>query len=71
MSGDDVLLELKSHPRTRRIPVIIVSADAAVQQIDRKRSASAVASLTKPLDVTECLRTVDRAVYREVSAGPA
>ena len=71
MTGDQVLLELKSHPRTRRIPVIIVSADASIEQVDRRRSASVFAYLTKPLDVTEFLRTVDRAVYREVSAGPA
>jgi signal transduction histidine kinase/CheY-like chemotaxis protein len=71
MPGDQVLLELKAHPRTRQIPVIIVSADATIEQIDRLRAASVFAYLTKPLDVTEFLRTVDRAVYREVSAGPA
>ncbi len=70
MPGDQVLVELKARPRTRNIPVIIVSADATVEDVDRLQATSVFAYLSKPLDVVEFLRTIDRAVYHEMSAGP-
>jgi signal transduction histidine kinase/ActR/RegA family two-component response regulator len=68
MTGDQVLVELGAHPETRQIPVIIVSADATFEQVDRPRDARVFAYLTKPLDVAEFLASIDRAVYGEVSA---
>lgn len=59
MPGRDVLTELRLDERTARIPVVVVSADASPGQIRRLREAGADAYVTKPLDVTDFLGTVD------------
>ncbi len=59
MQGEDVLRELKHHPTTASIPVVVVSADATRSQIERVVDAGAHAYLTKPLDVRELLAIVD------------
>ena len=59
ISGREVLARLQASALTRDIPVIILSADATASQIERLRSAGAGAYLTKPLDVTEFLHTLD------------
>ncbi len=58
--GDEVLRRLRSDPRTVAIPVIVVSADATGGTFDRLRSAGADAYLTKPIDIDEFLRVVER-----------
>ncbi len=58
MSGERVLATLRSEPRTRDIPVVIVSADATAGQIDRLLAAGAERYLTKPFDVEELLDVV-------------
>ncbi len=68
MPGGDVLSELKADDATRRIPVIVVSADANADQVERIRALGAFAYLTKPLDIAHFLGTVDRAVYGERGA---
>ena len=60
IAGDEVLRRLRADPRTKSIPVIVVSADATPASLDRLRAAGADAYLTKPLDVDEFLRTVER-----------
>jgi CheY-like chemotaxis protein len=59
ISGEEVLRRLRSDPRTARIPVVIVSADATVASLERLRALGADAYLTKPLDVDEFLRVVE------------
>lgn len=59
MDGKDVLLRLRQHPSTRDIPVVVLSADATPGQIQRLADAGATAYVTKPLQVTEFLNTVD------------
>lgn len=59
MGGRDVLLELKSDPATRQIPVLVISADASAGQVRRLLDAGASGYLTKPVDVVELLRHVD------------
>ena len=49
--GDEVLRILRDDPATRRIPVVVISADAMPRQIDRLLAAGARAYLTKPLDI--------------------
>ncbi len=51
MLGSDVLRELKTHPTTIDIPVVVISADTSADQADRLLEAGARACLTKPLDV--------------------
>jgi len=57
--GAEVLQRLQHDPRTRQIPVVIVSADATPGQIKRLRSAGAREFLTKPLDVKRFLQLLD------------
>ncbi|HEX6039773.1 PAS domain S-box protein [Longimicrobium sp.] len=60
MQGDEVLRRLRCDPRTARIPVVMISADATPRTIDRLRAEGADAYLTKPIDVDEFLSTIDR-----------
>jgi CheY-like chemotaxis protein len=48
-------------PRTRDIPVVILSADASQGQTERLLKAGARAYLTEPLDVTKLLAVLDEA----------
>ena len=57
--GEEVLRRLRSDPRTERIPVVVVSADATKTSLDRLRLMGANAYLTKPLDVDEFLEVVE------------
>ncbi|HEU0302643.1 MAG TPA: PAS domain S-box protein, partial [Longimicrobium sp.] len=59
MSGEEVLRRLHSDPRTSRIPVVIISADATRESVERLRAAGADAYLTKPLDLDEFLSTLE------------
>ncbi len=49
LQGTEVLEQLKTSSQTRNIPVIILSADANPEEIERNRQAGALAYLTKPL----------------------
>jgi signal transduction histidine kinase len=64
MRGDEVLRRLRDDERTAHIPVVVISADASREEIDRLLAAGAHAYFTKPFDVRQFLRTVD-----EVFAG--
>jgi PAS domain S-box-containing protein len=57
--GSEVLKLLKSEPATLHIPVVIISADAMQHQLDKLLKAGAARYLTKPLDITELLNTID------------
>jgi CheY-like chemotaxis protein len=57
--GSEVLTNLKAVPQTSAIPVVIVSADAMPEKIDKIKLAGAKDYLTKPLDILEFLRVVD------------
>src|ERR1700722_3744847 len=69
MPGEEVLHRLRADPRTRDIPVVILSADATRQRIDQLRADGVVDYLTKPIDVRSLLQTVDRALG-EARPGP-
>lgn len=58
--GQEALLRLKNEPSTRQIPVVILSADASLQQAGRLLSQGAVAYLTKPLEVTGLLAALHK-----------
>ena len=51
IGGAEVMRLLQDDAKTRRIPVIVISADATSAQIRRLRDAGVRAYLTKPLDV--------------------
>jgi PAS domain S-box-containing protein len=59
VNGMDVLHRLRAEPRTSGLRVVIVSADANPNQMNRLLAAGAYAYLTKPLDVARMLTLLD------------
>jgi PAS domain S-box-containing protein len=66
LNGEDVLLRMRSDPRTATIPVVFLSADATEGQINRLMGAGAAAYLTKPLEIEQFLETIDRVMETTV-----
>ncbi len=58
MPGTEVLKRLKADPITSRIPVAVLTADAARDQAGKSRTLGAACYMTKPLDVTHFLQVV-------------
>ena len=58
--GWEVLAQLQADEATRSIPIIVISADATAGQIKRLLAAGARAYLTKPVDVAEFCRVLDK-----------
>lgn len=59
INGAEVLARLKTRPRTRDIPVVILSADATRSQVNRLLALGADDYLTKPLDVDCFLKVIE------------
>ncbi|WP_280154545.1 CHASE domain-containing protein [Piscinibacter sp. XHJ-5] len=59
ISGLDLLRHLKGDPLTAATPVIVVSADAMLSQIEASLEAGALRYLTKPVSVAELLAVID------------
>ena len=59
MSGEEVLRRLQAESITRRIPTVVVSANASPGQIRRILEMGASGYLTKPFDVEELLLWFD------------
>ncbi|HEY0074005.1 MAG TPA: ATP-binding protein, partial [Abditibacteriaceae bacterium] len=57
--GKEVLSRLQESARTKEIPVVVVSADATPKQVERLLAAGAKAYLTKPLNISQFLKTLD------------
>ena len=60
MHGSEVLRRLRSDDRTAAVPVVVISADATATAVEELLAAGADAYLTKPLDLDEFLRTLER-----------
>lgn len=58
INGMDVMKRLRELPVTSNIPIILLSADAMPNQIDKFMKEGANAYLTKPLDLKEFLLTL-------------
>jgi len=61
LPGWEVLSRLQRNAATRDIPVVVVSADATSHQIKRLMAAGAHAYLTKPLDMPEFFKVIEKA----------
>ena len=59
LAGDQVLAGLRSDPRTRTIPVVMISADTTPRQVKRLLDAGAQDYLTKPIDVKKLFAVLD------------
>ena len=57
--GTEVLMLLHDEELTRKIPVVILSADAMPKQIEKLMDSGAKNYLTKPIDIVLFLKTVD------------
>jgi CheY-like chemotaxis protein len=62
LDGREVILELKASEKTRNIPVVVISADATTHQTNRLMTAGADSYLTKPLDVADFFRVLDKTI---------
>ncbi|HEX8273136.1 MAG TPA: PAS domain S-box protein [Longimicrobiaceae bacterium] len=60
--GDEVLRRLRADPRTRDVPVVVISADAMPNRVQRLLAEGAFAFLTKPIELDLFLETVERAL---------
>jgi signal transduction histidine kinase/response regulator RpfG family c-di-GMP phosphodiesterase len=67
MPGEEVLRSLRKEPRTQRIPVTVLSADATPGQIHRLQAAGAREYLTKPLDVRQMIALLESTLRCEPS----
>jgi PAS domain S-box-containing protein len=67
MNGVQVLDALRDDLALRAVPRIVLSADALPQTIERARAAGFEVYLTKPVDIGELLRCLDR--YRSRQRG--
>jgi signal transduction histidine kinase/CheY-like chemotaxis protein len=65
ISGEELLRNLQGDPRTRDIPVIVISADATAGQIHKLLAAGARAYLTKPLDMHRFFVVVNDALEEQ------
>jgi CheY-like chemotaxis protein len=68
IAGEEVLARLRDDPRTRDIPVIVVSADATEGRVKNLLAAGADAYLTKPLDIERFLAVVEDTLSETVGA---
>lgn len=65
VSGAEVLRQLREDPRTNKIPVTVLSADATPDQIHRLQAAGAREYLTKPLDVKQIIALLEVTLRRD------
>lgn len=62
MEGAEVLKKLQQDERTRKIPVIVLSADATPARIAELRRAGILDYITKPFDIEHLTRTIRSAL---------
>ena len=58
--GSKVLEHLLANEKTSNIPVVVISADAMPQQLQRMTQAGAKDYLAKPLNVEEFIKVIDK-----------
>jgi PAS domain S-box-containing protein len=66
--GDEVLRRLRADPATAGIPVVMLSADATSEQINRLLAAGAQGYLTKPIDFQKLLKILGETLKNETLA---
>ena len=71
MTGEEVMRRLRADPVTSHIPIVVLSADATQDHIDRLLADGATAYLTKPFAFGDLLRTVDDLLAERQSSSPA
>jgi PAS domain S-box-containing protein len=69
MPGQEVLRRLQAEPRTAKVPVVILSADARPNLIKELLAQGVKAFMTKPLDVKELLELLQTIATERAPAG--
>jgi PAS domain S-box-containing protein len=69
LSGFEVLRRLRGDERTASIPVVMLSADASHEQMQRFAEAGALDYLTKPLDLQYFLTQLDQYLRADDAGG--
>jgi signal transduction histidine kinase/ActR/RegA family two-component response regulator len=62
--GDEVLARLRAEPDTADVPVVVVSADATRDQIERMLAAGAREYVTKPFEIARVLEVLEETLVR-------
>jgi PAS domain S-box-containing protein len=57
--GEAVLRRLRADPETKRVPVVVVSADATDQSVEKLLASGANAYVAKPFEIDEFLAVID------------
>jgi PAS domain S-box-containing protein len=68
LHGREVLQQLKRHPATAPIPVVVMSADATPGQVELLQTAGAAHYLTKPIDIESLLHILTAGLPVPVAA---
>ena len=68
MDGFEVHARLRAHARTRKLPVVAVSADVTASTQARCRELGFVGYVTKPIDADQLLLAVSQLVQAVRSA---
>jgi two-component system, OmpR family, alkaline phosphatase synthesis response regulator PhoP len=71
VSGIGVIDEIRSHPETQRIPIIIVTAHAceSISQVARQRGS--IGCVSKPFTAQQLLKQIQQALDPEPQKPPA
>ena len=64
MHGSEVLKLILHEDKIKDIPVVVVSADAMPQQLDKLLKSGARNYLTKPLAIPEFLKVINQYVIK-------
>ena len=59
IDGMDLLRHLKADPSTADVPILVLSADATQERIERAMAEGAAGYLCKPLNLAELLGRLD------------
>ena len=65
MDGYSALSEIQSHKNTRRIPVIAVTANAMLQDVEMGKAAGFTDYISKPVNIPTFLEAVSKALNEE------
>jgi len=58
ISGHEVLRQIRANPRTRRLPVVILTTSREYDDLTRSYDLGANSCIRKPVDFTEFMETV-------------
>ena len=67
MTGYELMVQLRQNPRTRRIPVMVVTSRAGAKHRDRAIKEGATSFLTKPVQEDQLIAAVEQLIGTEAT----